>query len=143
LDDGAFRIRRADWQGDEPAIRRVRQKVFIDEQGVRPDEEWDGLDARCLHVLAIDGQGAAIGTARLTEDGKVGRMAVLGPWRKKGVGAALLEALIAVARDRGIRRLSADAQVRALGFYEEHGFVAEGPEFLDARIPHRRMYRDL
>lgn len=139
----AFSIGQADWQKDASAIRRVRERVFIREQGVRPDEEWDHTDDRCLHFLAREGSGQAIGTARLTPDGHIGRMAVLRDWRGRGVGRALLEGVIEAARRRGLRRLVADAQVQALGFYLKAGFRPEGPEFLEVRIPHQRVELEL
>jgi predicted GNAT family N-acyltransferase len=70
-------------------------------------------------------------------------MAVLKSWRGRGVGSALLEALLRLARDRGIRRVTLNAQSRAGAFYRRHGFVAEGEEFIEAGIPHRSMWRDV
>jgi len=84
-----------------------------------------------------------IATARLLPDGKVGRMAVLRHWRKKGVGSAMLIKLFVEARIRGLKQLSADAQVRALPFYEKHGFRVVSDEFMDARIPHKKVIKDL
>jgi predicted GNAT family N-acyltransferase len=138
-----FEIRLAEWKQDLALIREVRETVFVTEQDVRPEEEWDGLDPECFQVLAVDKEERPIGTARLSAKGKIGRMAVLQEWRKRGVGSALLTTLIDQARGRGFERVEVDAQVRALHFYAKHGFVASGPEFMDARIPHRKMTRDL
>lgn len=139
----AFSIGQADWQKDAPAIRRVREQVFIREQGVRPDEEWDSTDDRCLHFLARDGGGQAIGTVRLTPDGHIGRMAVLKDWRGRGVGRALLRQALEAARRQGFCRVVADAQVQALAFYLQAGFVPEGPPFMEVRILHQRVVLDL
>lgn len=136
-----FTVREASWQADRAAIRHVRQTVFIDEQAVPEPEEWDGRDAGCTHLLAEDPDGAPIGTARLLSEGKLGRMAVLEPWRGRGVGRALMARLIRIAEQRGHTRLVLDAQVRAIAFYEPFGFRAEGPVFDDAGIPHRKMVR--
>ena len=141
MSPAGFSIREARWQTDEVAIRHVRQVVFIDEQAVPPPEEWDGRDADCIHLLAEDPSGAPVGTARLLAEGKLGRMAVLKPWRGRGVGQALMARLIEIAEQHGHTRLVLDAQVRAIGFYEPFGFVAEGPVFDDAGIPHRKMVR--
>jgi len=138
-----FKVRTADWNTEREAIRSVRRAVFIEEQGVYPEEEWDGLDPLCDQLLAEDGRGKVIGTARLSAQGKLGRMAVVRQWRGQGVGAALVEAVVRLARGKGIARLEADAQMRALGFYAGQGFSAYGPEFLDARIPHRKVCRDI
>ncbi|MBW1809708.1 MAG: GNAT family N-acetyltransferase [Deltaproteobacteria bacterium] len=138
-----FNIRKANWDSDQSTIVSVRETVFIKEQGVYRAEEFDGLDPECIQLLAEDLDQNAIGTARLTRAGKIGRMAVLPAWRGRGVGAALLGALLETARELGIAQVILDAQVKAIGFYETRGFVAKGPEFMDARIPHRKMYLDL
>lgn len=121
--------------------RRVREIVFIEEQGVPRDIEWDDRDATSEHVLALDGEGVAIGTGRLLADGHIGRMAVLADWRDKGVGRALLERLFEEARRKGMRQLALNAQTQACGFYRRFGFVEEGPEFMEAGIPHQAMVR--
>lgn len=135
-----YSVRHADWQDDQAALSAVRRQVFILEQRVPEELEWDEADAPALHMLACDGGGHAIGTGRLLQDGHIGRMAVLREWRGRGVGAAILDALIAAARGRGLRGIVLNAQTHALGFYARRGFVAEGDEFPDAGIPHRRMW---
>lgn len=134
--------RHAAWQDDQAALSFVRRTVFIQEQQVPEELEWEEADASALHVLALDGDGHAIGTGRLLQArgmGHIGRMAVLREWRGQGVGAAILNALIAAARERGLAEVMLNAQTHALGFYARSGFVAEGDEFPDAGIPHRRM----
>lgn len=119
----------------------VREAVFVREQGVPAELEWDGLDAAALHAVAIATSGHAIGTARLLDDGHIGRMAVLAPWRGRGVGSAMLERLLEAARDRGLPAVLLNAQTHAIAFYARHGFAREGSEFLDAGIPHVAMRR--
>jgi predicted GNAT family N-acyltransferase len=138
-----FRIRRADWDRDQAALQRVREIVFVIEQSVPLELEWDGIDPDCQHVLAEDDQGRAIGTGRLLPDGHIGRMAVLQSWRHRGAGSALLRELIAIAAERGMSEVVLNAQTQALKFYQRHGFAAEGEDFLDAGIPHRRMRKSL
>jgi predicted GNAT family N-acyltransferase len=138
-----FTARIVDWSSQEQTLRMIRETVFIMEQDVHEDEEFDGRDADCLHVLVEDKKGRPIATARMLSDGKVGRMAVLRHWRKKGVGSAMLIKLFVEARIRGLKQLCADAQVRALPFYEKHGFRVVGDEFMDARIPHKKVVKDL
>jgi predicted GNAT family N-acyltransferase len=137
-----FRVRAADWNVDRTALRAVREQVFVREQAVPIELEWDEFDPLCQHVVA-EAAGQAIGTGRLLPDGHIGRMAVLEPWRGQGVGSALLEALLRLARDRGIGRVRLNAQSRAAAFYRRHGFVAEGEEFIEAGIAHRSMWRDV
>jgi len=129
----------ADWDRDEAILRSIRESVFVVEQSVPVELEWDGLDLSCTHVIAFVKGGAAVGTARLLEDGHIGRMAVLGPWRRRGIGSSMLQALIRIARERGLARCALNAQTHAIPFYERHGFVAEGDEFDDAGIAHRHM----
>lgn len=139
----------ADYAAALPALRAVRERVFVDEQRVPRAVELDALDPACVHVLAYDGAGAAIGTARLVppaaEDApaRVSRMAVLPDWRGRGVGAALLDALVDLARGRGWRRLVLDAQLGAEPFYARHGFQPHGPRFEVVGIAHQAMHRDL
>jgi predicted GNAT family N-acyltransferase len=136
-------LRRAHWPADEPAIRAVRDTVFVREQGVAAALEWDGQDATAYHVLAVDARGRAIGTGRLLASGRLGRMAVLAAWRGRGVGRALLVALIDVAHGAGRAHIHLSAQTRAVGFYARHGFAPVGGIYLDAGIPHQRMVRSL
>ena len=134
-----FRVRLVDWRDASPALSRIRTTVFVGEQNVPPGIEIDGRDPECVHALAESAAGEAIGTGRLMPDGRIGRMAVLAPWRSRGVGAALLEALMAEARRRGFREVYLHAQSRARDFYLRHGYAIEGEEYLEAGIPHIGM----
>jgi predicted GNAT family N-acyltransferase len=126
-----------------PLARPIREKVFIEEQKVPRELEWDEWDERCDHVVAYDAQGLAIGTARLAPGGKLGRMAVLRDRRGLGVGAALLDALLGRARERSLARVTLHAQTHAAGFYRRFGFSERGGEFLEAGIPHVEMSLEL
>lgn len=136
-------MRPADWAREQAALIALRTRVFVDEQGVPPAIEIDGLDPDCVHVVAETPAGAVIGTGRLLPEGRIGRLAVERAWRRRGVGRALLDALVACARERGFATVELHAQTRAIGFYAAAGFAARGPEFDDAGIPHRRMTRIL
>lgn len=144
--------------GDEAGLERcfaVREEVFIREQGVPEELEYDAYDARALHVLAIGAEGP-LGTARLVHGaaareksgcpegvGSLGRLAVTASARGLGLGAALVRAVEREARRLGLTTLELDAQVTAVGFYERLGYAAHGPRFLDAGIEHRAMRRRL
>jgi predicted GNAT family N-acyltransferase len=139
LPDASFRVEPADYSADFQDLRAVREPVFVVEQQVPLDLEWDELDPKCRHVLARDDQHRPIGTGRLTPEHKIGRMAVLKEWRGRGVGEALLLALIEQARDLGWSEVSLHAQVDAIGFYEKFGFEAYGERFEEAGIEHQSM----
>lgn len=113
--------------------------MFVVEQRVPEELEWDELDERAYHVLATSEAGDAVGTGRLNLDGRIGRMAVLREWRGRGVGSAILQALLALAAKEGCTSVRLHAQVQALEFYRRFGFRATGPQFDEAGIPHRTM----
>lgn len=131
------------WRDAEVDAMRVREAVFIVEQGVPPEIERDQWDARSDHALAFDSNGQVVATGRLLPDGHIGRMAVLLGWRKRGVGARILDALMERARERGMTRVALNAQTHAAPFYARHGFLALGTEFMEAGIPHVAMAREL
>lgn len=119
----------------------LRRAVFMEEQQISAEEEWDDLDAGAWHYLAR-ADGRPIGSARVLLAGDAGtitRVCVLAEARGQGAGAALMRAAIDGLRTGGYARARLGAQVHAIGFYERLGFVAEGDEFLDAGIPHRWM----
>ncbi len=134
-----FRVEVIDYQSGLQDLRAVRETVFVQEQKVPIEEEWDALDPVCRHVIARDQDGKPVGTARLTPEHKIGRMAVLGPWRGRGVGGALLAALMAEARSQGWAEVTLNAQVSAQSFYTRHGFVPYGARFMEAGIEHQAM----
>ncbi len=138
-----FTVNVADWDKDQEQIKLVRQTVFIEEQKVPEDLEWDGLDEQCIHLLARDADNNAIGTARLLPHGHIGRMSVMKAWRGKGVGKALLNMLCTLARQQNVSQMHLSAQVQAQPFYEKLGFIGHGDTYIDAGIPHRRMTKDL
>jgi predicted GNAT family N-acyltransferase len=140
IPDSGFRVEPADYAVDFKDLRAVREPVFVAEQNVPLDLEWDELDPLCHHVIARDDQNRPIGTGRLTPEHKIGRMAVLKAWRGQGVGKSLLLALIDKARQLGWPEVSLHSQVSALGFYEKFGFVPYGERFEEAGIDHQSMH---
>ncbi len=131
------------WEIARDELLAVRRAVFVVEQGVPEKIEVDEHDPVSLHFLARDGEGNPVGTARLLPSGRVGRVAVLAEWRRRGVGAALMEAVIAAAEERAMAGLKLHAQVASIPFYESLGFVARGEVFEEAGIPHREMVRSM
>ena len=138
-----FTIRIMSWREALPLARPVRERVFIDEQKVPRELEWDEWDEASDHAVAFEAGGDAIGTARLLPSGRIGRMAVLKEWRRMGVGAALLEAVLERARSRSMARAVLHAQTQAAGFYRRFGFSERGEEFDEAGIAHVEMTLDL
>lgn len=128
----------ASWSEHRTALEEVRHEVFVLEQSVPKNLEWDGEDERAYHWLAFD-KAKAIGTVRMLRDGHIGRLAVLADYRKRGVGKALLNKALRHAKMLNLREAWLNSQQQAIGFYEPFGFVAYGPEFQDAGIPHQSM----
>jgi predicted GNAT family N-acyltransferase len=137
--DLPFRVETVDHASAVADLRAVREAVFVHEQQVPLALERDAFDPQCQHVLARDLEGAAIGTGRLTPDRRIGRMAVLRAWRGRGVGSALLQALLRLARGNGWNEVELHAQVTAIAFYRSHGFVELGERFAEAGIEHQAM----
>lgn len=134
-----FRVDLVGWADAGPALSAVRAAVFVTELGIAAGLEDDGQDVRCWHVQARDQDGRTIGAGRLDPDGRIGRMAVLSAWRDRGVGNAMLQALLRQARSAGRGDVFLHAQVDAVPFYQRSGFTAEGPEFREAGIIHQTM----
>ncbi|AUG76714.1 acetyltransferase [Kitasatospora sp. MMS16-BH015] len=147
-------IRVAEGEADLALVHAVRREVFIVEQEIPEELEWDDLDATSEHLLAVSPEGTPLGTARLIHGeqalaqtggiaGRVllGRLAVVKTARGTGLGAALVRAIEQAGLARGATSLELHAQVRAGGFYERLGYQAEGPVYDDAGIPHRTMVR--
>jgi predicted GNAT family N-acyltransferase len=140
-----FHVDSADWARapEREALRDIRLEIFVGEQRVPEALEWDELDSVSVHLLARDDRGDAIGCARLTPQGKIGRVAVRQPWRNQGIGGALIRELVARARSQGHTAVALDAQAAAIAFYEREGFVAYGDRFEDAGIIHQAMRLEL
>jgi len=132
-----------DWAELRKQASAIRFEVFVEEQRVPEAEELDVMDALCLHALALDEQGNAVATGRLLPNGHIGRMAVRMTERNKGVGAAVLQALIDAALKKGFKEVFLGAQLHARGFYARQGFEAFGEVFMDANIEHIMMKKTL
>ncbi|RSS35806.1 GNAT family N-acetyltransferase [Streptomyces sp. WAC08241] len=152
----AYAVREVLGDADREACFAVRREVFVEEQGVPKELEYDAYDATAVHVLAVRADGLPLGTGRLLHGadaagktggdasvGSLGRLAVAEAARGLGVGAALVRGIEDAARERGLTAVDLHAQTHALGFYERLGYEAYGPEFPDAGIPHRAMRKAL
>ena len=137
-----LRLSTGDWSEQGGFASEVRTAVFVREQGIPADVEWDEWDARSLHCVVFDGE-RPVGTGRLLPDGHVGRMAVLQDCRRRGVGDRILRALIEAARARGDTRIELSSQSYVVDFYRRHGFVTVGPAYDEVGIAHQKMALDL
>lgn len=145
--EAVARVRVGRWEALGPDARPIRTKVFIEEQGIPAEMEWDEVDAGCVHAVAYNRLGMPLATGRLFEHvpgtAKIGRMAVLPSVRGSGIGRAVLEALMDSARARGEREVLLHAQTSAAPFYLRAGFQPRGPQFDEAGIAHVEMVRGL
>lgn len=128
----------ADWVKDQLELSKIRRQVFIEEQHVPEELEWDEHDNTSTHfIVTIDDK--VVATARLKPDGQIGRMAVLASYRDQGIGSRLLAFVIQTAASQHMKQAYLHAQVSAIPFYEKHGFTTNSDVFYEADIPHRKM----
>src|SRR5688572_11333538 len=136
------RIELMNWAQARAHASPIRFTVFVEEQGVPREIELDEQDALAIHAVVFEDH-KPVATGRLLPDGHIGRMAVLKPWRNRGIGALMLRSLVERAKERGDREVVLSAQVHAVAFYRANGFVEEGAEYLEAGIRHQAMKRRL
>ena len=140
MSEHGIEIHIADWHTDKDSLTLIRRQVFIEEQNVPEELEWDEFDESSIHVL-ITLKDQPIACARLKPDGQIGRMAVLAAHRNKGTGSRMLEFILKKAAETNREDVYLHAQETAISFYEKHGFIAVGDIFYEANIPHREMLR--
>ena len=129
------------WIDGLSQLKNIREKVFIQEQKVTPQLEWDGMDEKAIHFLVFNDK-AAIGCARaivIKDHMQLGRMAVLKEYRGQGIGSALLEKAMTIAKLNQLSVIYISAQCHAIDFYKKFGFEVKSDIYLDAEIPHRDM----
>jgi predicted GNAT family N-acyltransferase len=132
------------WIDGLSQLKNIREKVFIQEQKVTPQLEWDGMDEKAIHFLVFN-DNAAIGCARaivIKDHMQLGRMAVLKEYRGQGIGSALIEKAMTTAKLNQLSAIYISAQCHAIDFYKKFGFEVTSDIYLDAEIPHRDMTLD-
>ena len=130
-----------DWEDARELVKPIRIKVFILEQKVPEDLEWDEYDETAWHAVAKSNH-QVIGTGRLIinqSTAKIGRMAIDPKYRGKGIGLEMLKALINKGKEKGAQEFILHAQTHAIAFYAREGFEPYGPIFDEAGIPHVEM----
>lgn len=135
-------IKQVSWQKHKEDLSTIRRQVFIEEQNVPEELEWDEYDESSIHFLATIEQ-KVIAVARLKPDGQIGRMAVLAEYRKQGTGSELLHFILQVATSKNFDKVYLHAQTTAIPFYEKQGFIIQGDIFYEANIPHRGMLKKI
>ena len=130
------------WIEAENDLRAIRTPVFIEEQLVAPDFEWDEVDQTAVHLLATH-EIEPIACLRIIDYHKIGRMAVLRDWRRKGLGSALLIEAVKICKAHGSKSLQLSAQTHAIHFYQQAGFKVISEVYQDLHIPHVDMQLDL
>ena len=137
-----IQISKVSWREAKNELRAIRTPVFIEEQGVAPDFEWDELDASAVHLLAMQ-NNQPIACLRIIDFYKIGRMAVLKDWRGMGLGSALMLEAVNVCKNYGSKSIHISAQTHAIEFYRKAGFEVTSVEYCDVHIPHVDMQLDL
>lgn len=138
-----YTIINADWDQYRSELADVRRQVFIEEQQVPEELEWDEHDETSQHILVIDSDHQPIACGRLKTDGQIGRMAVIRQWRNKGIGSAILGRILDQAAGIGMTSVYLHAQTSAIPFYQKSGFTISSDIFYEAGIPHKTMIRTL
>ncbi len=137
-----LKIRSGSWDELQNDAKLIREQVFIQEQHIPVEEEWDAQDAVALHFVVYD-QNQPIATARLLQNNSIGRVAVLKSHRGLGIGKLLMQAIIEQAKSEQREFLKLSSQVYAIQFYAGLGFQVQGDEYLDCGIAHIDMYLKL
>jgi len=138
-----YSIKKTTWRKDQQSLSEIRKKVFIEEQNVPEELEWDEFDKDSIHILATDNHNNPIACGRIKADGHIGRMAVLKEHRNTGIGTRILKALLKYAADDGTSNVYLHAQTTAIPFYEKQGFKTCSDVFMDANIAHKTMEKQL
>ncbi len=139
----SIHIREITWEEGKDALMSIRQSVFICEQRIPASIELDGKDPHCIHVLATLDNGQPIGCGRLSKSGRIGRLAVILPYRRHGIGSRILSELIHIATQQSFPHIYLHAQMQIQKFYLNHEFVAKGPVFMEGGLPHQTMQYQL
>lgn len=133
-----FSVKQGSWDQLQQDAKLIRELVFISEQNIPEQDEWDDQDAISQHFVVYD-QNQPIATARLLANNSVGRVAVLKPYRGQGIGRLIMLEIIAYAQAQKRPSLQLSSQVHAISFYEKLGFSIQGDEYDECGIPHIEM----
>lgn len=142
-----YAVKTGSWQQFKADAAQIRTEVFVQEQGIPIEEEWDEADPSALHAVVYNGLMQCVATGRLLEHApgvaKIGRMAVKRVLRGSSLGRGVVDALLAAAVDHGYREVLLHAQASAKGFYEKSGFIVRGEPFDEVGIAHIEMFKTI
>ena len=133
-----YRVQSGHWNKLEQDAKFIRKQVFIIEQNIPEEEEWDDQDMISDHFVVYD-QDQPIATARLLQNNSVGRVAVLKAYRGQGIGRMIMLEIIRQAHQQDRKFLHLSSQVHAISFYEKLGFSIQGDAYDECGIPHIKM----
>lgn len=133
-----YRVQSGHWNKLEQDAKFIRKQVFIIEQNIPEEEEWDDQDMISDHFVVYD-QDQPIATARLLQNNSVGRVAVLKAYRGQGIGSMIMLEIIRQAHQQDRKFLQLSSQVHAISFYEKLGFSIQGDAYDECGIPHIKM----
>lgn len=139
----SYKSNKVKWQKCSSEIRSVREQVFIYEYQFSEEQEFDGNDSNSEHILVRDQSGKAIATGRLSRDGKISRVAVLMQHRKQEVGKTVINGLLKIAKERGLKKVYFDSLLDEVRKYRNQGFIPVGSVYMEAGIPKQPLMCDI
>ncbi len=139
----SFQFERTTWQESSHDILDIRHRVFMIEQHIRDNVLCDLDDNECFHVVVKNPQNDIVACGRITERGRIGRIAVLLPYRGIGIGTKLFQTLIQIGKSKKLKNISLNAELGDQRFYNMQNFTSAGPVFMKQGVPHQMLARKL
>ncbi len=139
----SFKFEQTSWQLSSNEILAIRYKVFIIEQHFDDNILCDLQDTDCYHLVVRNSEGLVIASGRLSPQGRIGRIAVLLPYRGVGIGSKLLSELVQIGHSHKLRNISLNAEIDNMHFYDGQKFSASGPVYMKQGVPHQMLTRKL
>ena len=139
----SFQFQRTTWQESSNDILDIRHRVFMIEQHIRDNVLCDLDDNECFHVVVKNTQGDIVACGRITEEGRIGRLAVLLTYRGMGIGTKLFKTLIDIGKSKNLKNISLNAELGDQRFYNMQQFTSAGPVYMKQGVPHQMLARKL
>jgi len=139
----SFKFKQTNWQEDRDEILTIRHRVFMIEQHFSENILSDVLDPDCFHIIVRNSEGTVVGSGRLTQQGRLGRIAVLLPYRGVGIGSKILSELVQIGKSNKLQNISLSAELDNQHFYDSQKFAANGPVYMKQGVPHQILTKKL